>query len=106
MRRGRDKDSQKKIATERIALLFGQAEQVFAKHPERATRYVDLARRIAMKLNVRLSSAYRRRFCSHCYVFLVPGTNARVRTREGKLVVYCLGCKKYTRIPLKKKVLA
>jgi ribonuclease P protein subunit RPR2 len=90
------------IARQRIAILFVQAERVFATNPQRANRYVELARKIAMKANASLDKKYKRKFCSHCYSFLQPGVNSRVRTRDGKVIVYCKGCKKYTRYLLKK----
>ena len=30
-----------------------------------------------------------------------PGVNARVRTRSGKVIISCLECKKFMRIPIK-----
>lgn len=97
------KKKQKEIAQERIKTLFREAEKAFSKNPALAHRYVKLARKIAMKVKSRIPIELKRRFCKHCYKYLVPGTNCRIRTREGKLIIYCLECKKYTRIPLKKK---
>ena len=91
----------KNIAKERIAILLKQAEEMFSKNPKLSNRYVYLARRIAMKARFKMPSLFKRKFCKHCYHFLMPGKNARIRTREGKLIIYCLNCKKYTRIPLK-----
>ena len=54
MKRTRDKERLQKIAKERVAVLFEQAEQVFKKNPERANRYVKIARRIAQKVNLRM----------------------------------------------------
>jgi ribonuclease P protein subunit RPR2 len=58
-----------------------------------------LARKISMKLNVRIPPVFKRRFCKHCYHYLQPGVNVRVRTKEGKVVYYCLDCRKYMRFP-------
>ncbi|MEM3126873.1 MAG: ribonuclease P protein component 4 [Candidatus Woesearchaeota archaeon] len=91
----------KNIAKERISILFEQADKIFSKSPKLANRYIELARKIAMKARYKMPSLFKRKFCKHCYHFLVSGKNARIRTREGKLVIYCLDCKKYTRIPLK-----
>jgi len=95
-----DKQQQKKIAKERIEILFEKAEDVFQKNPERANRYVDLARKISMKVNLRMPRKFKRKYCSHCYTFLRTGVNARIRTRDKKLIIYCQKCKKYTRLPL------
>jgi len=94
---------QKAIAQERIAILFQEATEVFSKNHSLSHRYVTLARKLAMKFKTKIPLEFKRRFCKHCYKYLMPGTNARIRTRDGKLIIYCQECKKYTRIPLKKK---
>ena len=93
------KQEQKKIAKERIKILFQQAEKIFPKNPERANRYTQIARKLAMKVNLRMPRIYKRKYCSHCYIFLRTGVNSRIRTRDKKLIIYCLKCKKYTRLP-------
>ena len=88
----------KKIARERIEILFGQAKHAFGTHPERSNRYVDLARKIAMRQRIRIDREFRRQFCHHCYTFLVPGKNMRVRVHRGTVVITCHACNKKTRI--------
>ena len=97
------KQKQKEIAKERIKILFEQAEQTFSKNKSLANRYVTLARKIAMKVRLRIPLEHKRKFCKHCYKFLMPGTNARIRTRNGKVVISCFECKKFTRILVIKK---
>jgi len=87
----------KKIARERIEILFGQAKSAFSAHPERSNRYVDLARRIAMRQRIRIDREYRRQFCHHCYTFLVPGKNMRVRVHQSSVVATCHSCNKKSR---------
>ncbi len=91
----------KEIALTRVKTLFTQAEEVFSKNPALAHRYVTLARKIAMKLKIRMPSELKRKYCKHCYKFLMPGVNARIRTRSGKVVISCLECKKFMRIMIK-----
>ena len=97
------KTKQKEIAKERIQTLFKEAEKAFKKNKALANRYVTLARKIAMKARIRMPSLLKRKFCKHCYKFLMPGVNSRTRTREGKVVISCFECKKFMRIPVKKK---
>lgn len=85
------------IARERITALFRQAEGAAGAHPERSNRYVELARKIAMRQRVRIDREHRRRFCRQCSSFLVPGQNMRVRVHRGNVVVTCLVCSKKTR---------
>tara|TARA_Y100000310_G_scaffold333976_1_gene412662 strand:+ start:471 stop:767 length:297 start_codon:yes stop_codon:yes gene_type:complete len=97
----RNKQEEKKIARERIKILFDSAEKVFPENPERANKYVVQARKLAMKCNLSLGR-YKRKLCKHCYSFLRTGVNARIRTKDGVLIIYCRNCKKYTKIPFKK----
>jgi ribonuclease P protein subunit RPR2 len=85
------------IARERIAILFHEAERAFPGYPDRSNRYVDLARKISMRQRIRIDRPLRRRFCHHCYAFLVPGQNMRVRVHRGNVVVTCLLCRRTTR---------
>jgi len=87
----------KKIARERIVVLFEQARLIFHRHPEMSNRYIDLARRISMRQRVRIDQELRRQYCHHCYSFLVPGVNMRVRVHRGNVVVTCYSCNKKTR---------
>jgi len=97
----KQEERSREIATERIVILFKNAALMFAKQPELSNRYVELARKIAMKCKVRLPSSLRRQFCRHCNHYLVPGSNCRIRTRQGKIITYCLDCKHYSRHPFK-----
>ena len=90
---------QKEIVKERIKILFQQAKETFKKNPKLSNRYVKLARELAMKYKVHIPPALKRRFCKHCYAYLMPSKNVRIRTRQGKVVYYCLNCKKYMRFP-------
>jgi len=97
------KQKQKEIALQRIRILFQQAEEVFPKNKVLANRYASLARKIAMKVHAQIPQELKRRICKHCYSYLKPGVNARIRTREGKVIISCFECKKFTRVPLWKK---
>lgn len=90
------------IAQDRVKKLFTMADEVFEEHPELSDRYVDLARKMAMKFKVKMTSFQRRKYCKHCYKYLRPGVNCRVRTVSGKLVYSCFSCKKYTRVTMTK----
>ena len=97
------KQKQKEIVIQRIKILFQQAEEVFSKNKALANRYIALARKLAMKVHASIPQDLKRKICKHCYSYLKPGVNARIRTRDGKVIISCLECKKFTRIPLGKK---
>lgn len=100
-----NKKLQKKIAVKRIDQLFDLATQESVKNNrlDRANRLTLLARKLAMKLRLRLPIKHKRRFCKKCYTYLSPSKNARIRTSRGKVVILCFNCKHLTRIPYLKE---
>jgi len=93
-----NKGEQKKIALERIKILFKEADIIFDENKTLANSYIKKARKLAMRVNLRLPRVLKRKFCKHCYSYFKSGSY-RVRTKNGKVVYYCFACKKYTRIP-------
>ncbi|MHC1594442.1 MAG: ribonuclease P protein component 4 [Methanotrichaceae archaeon] len=92
MRKARD------IARQRIERLFEMAEEEHKYHPERSDRYVYLARRIGMRLRVRIPRRLKRKMCKHCHCYISPD-RSRVRLRDGVLTVTCLRCDGLMRYP-------
>ena len=103
MKSSKKQEKTKEIALERVKKLFSEAKKVFKEDKALANRYVTLARKIAMKARMSIPAELKRKFCKHCYKYLMPGINCRVRTHEGKVVYYCLECKKFMRFPYKKR---
>lgn len=100
----KNKKNQKRIALNRMQKLFQLAHSnAIAKNFELADRYVFIARKISMKYLVPIPAEFKRRFCKHCYSYLLPSVNSRYRIHDKRLVIFCFNCKKYTRFPLKNK---
>ena len=97
------KKKQKLIAKEQIKKYFSMAEKVFFTNKSLANRYITLARKVSMKVKTRIPIELKRRFCKHCYKYLIPNKNSSVRIRKGKVIITCYECKKFTRIPVKSK---
>lgn len=99
----RQKSKQQELGLERIKILFDRAGFEFKKHPERSHRYIQLARKIAMRYNIRMPKCLKRKFCKKCYRYLVPGVNCMVRINKTKKVstVTCLECRNVMRYPYK-----
>jgi len=95
-------EKQRKIALERINILFKEAKNMIEEDPKLSDRYVQLARRIAMKYKVKIPSNFKRRFCKNCHKYLVAGKNLRVRTHKGHMVYFCLNCRHYMRFVYRK----
>ena len=95
-----------KIPEERIRTLFKQAESTYPTDPQRAQRYIDLARKIGTRNRTHLPRDLRRRVCRNCKAYLVPGANSRTRIRQRRephVAITCLSCGHVTRIPLRRK---
>ena len=103
-RYNKKKELQKKIAMQRIQRLFLLAEKyALCGKLKLSDRYVFLARKISMKYLSPIPKKFKRRFCKHCYSYLLPSVTCRIRIRKGRVVTYCNKCKKYTRMPLKNR---
>ncbi len=96
---------QQSIGRERIERLFALAEREFSTHPERSHHYVSLARKIAMRYNIRLSPQLKRQYCRKCYKYLKPSINCRVRTsaKQQAVIITCLECGHIMRHPYRKE---
>ena len=102
MRKSQKPEWQTKIAKERIEILFSLAEKEFKKYPDRSRRYVELARKISLRYNVRLPKEQKRVFCKNCNSLLKPSmTKVRLDKSTKTVNVQCLNCKKVYRYPYK-----
>ncbi|MFB6083916.1 MAG: ribonuclease P protein component 4 [Halorientalis sp.] len=91
--------SEEELAAERIERLQALAKAaVSAGETDRARTYVRRARRIAERNRLSLPTEFRRFTCDRCDAYLRPGVNARVRTRDGHVVVTC-DCGGHARYP-------
>jgi ribonuclease P protein subunit RPR2 len=92
-RRGRRTATMVRVARERISALFALAEREAATgHAELSDRYVDLARRVGTRYNVRVLSEYRELYCRGCSTFWIEGRTVRTRLRSGRRIRTCLRC--------------
>ncbi|MEK6961146.1 MAG: ribonuclease P [Nanoarchaeota archaeon] len=96
-------ERQTSLAMQRVRTLIEQADAIFERRPDLSDRYAWMARRISMKNKLRLPSEIKRRICKGCEAFLVPGKTARIRTNRGNVVIYCIACKRVTRVGYSKK---
>ena len=94
---------QRRIAKERIKILLDLAEKEVKKNLERSRRYVELARIIGKRYNVRLTKEQKAKFCKKCNTILIPGYTMKtwLDPKTKTKVVKCLNCKYLYRIPYK-----
>ena len=88
-----------KIAEERIDILFNRADEEFIVHPERSHRYVEMARNIAKKYNMKIPATWGKRFCRSCQHFMKPGINCQIRLSDSSVIIKCLECGNTNKIP-------
>ncbi len=87
-----------KIAKERIAILFDEAEKRAKKGDyDLQRRYVRLAKRIGMRYNVKIPPGLKRKYCKYCLTFLFP--RSRMRLDRGSVTIKCFSCGKKIRYP-------
>ena len=92
-RRGRRTGVMVRIAQERVRDLFHLAErEALAGHSQLSDRYVDLARRVGARYNVRLPPELRELYCRGCSAYWIEGRTVRTRLRSGRRVRTCLRC--------------
>ena len=78
------------IPAERIQRLTDLAHEAAREGRfDHARRYVRLARRIAERNRLSVTTRLDRFTCDSCDTYLIPGRNARVRTQSGHVVITC-----------------
>ena len=97
----KNKSKMKLIAESRINILLNEAEKNYSEHPERSHRYSEMAYKLKLKYNIKLSSELKRRLCKKCRKFMVPGKTCRIRIHNSRLIYTCLECNSIRRFPLK-----
>ncbi len=105
--RRKQKNDQRKIAAERISILFKLADEAaICKNLKDADHYINEARKIAMKFNMRIPKGYRGRFCKYCYRYLLPSTTSRVRinSQQHRVEVKCLECNRVIFYPFIREI--
>lgn len=87
------------VAEERIERLHELAREAAREgNDDLARSYVRRARRVAERNRLSLPKQFKRFTCDACDAYLVPGRNARVRTRDGHVVITC-DCGEQARFP-------
>ncbi|MEW6329099.1 MAG: ribonuclease P [Candidatus Micrarchaeota archaeon] len=91
------------VVRERVEILLALAEKNAKEKPARAKRYIELARKLCTRYNVRVPEI-KKRACKKCHAFWVPGRNlsVRVRSRE-RMMEYRCACGEVARFPFGRK---
>ena len=96
----REKRLERKIARERISILLDRASEVKFQDYDLAKRYVELARKIAMRYRIRLDKSQKRSFCKNC-MYPYRHDRVQVRIRKSRVIITCLNCGFIRRIPIR-----
>ena len=89
------------IAKERIEILLNQAKINFENHSERSKKYVELARKIGKRYNVRFTKEQKRSFCKKCNQLLISNNTSEVEKdpRKKLIIIKCMNCGNIYRNP-------
>ncbi|MGC8688326.1 MAG: ribonuclease P protein component 4 [Candidatus Micrarchaeia archaeon] len=84
----------KQIASERIIILFGLAEEMQELNPEFSRRYIKLLRKISEHYKVKIPKEIKNNICRNCNAVLIPGKTSTIRLVSSKKYIAkrCLIC--------------
>ena len=86
------------IATRRMSKLFELSRKALEEgNPDRARRYVTLARRIGQRTRTPIPDG--ETYCKRCNMPLDAGRNCRIRVMKGNVRITCLECGDIRRMP-------
>jgi ribonuclease P protein subunit RPR2 len=83
------------IAEERINIIVTNALRSAGDNQNIANSQTQLAKRIAMRVRLRLGYEIRQLYCKKCKYFIIPGRNSRIRIGRSNvkaLRITCLRC--------------
>ncbi|MBC7090428.1 MAG: RNase P subunit [Nitrososphaeria archaeon] len=86
---------QKKIALERIQILYLNAIHYSIINKEIGLRQLELIKRLSLKFNLRLPYPYKLFFCKNCKMPIFPGIDSKIRISNIPrlhIKVICLKC--------------
>ena len=89
-----NKKNIERIATERIEILIENALREIQNDEKLSQSYARLARKIAMRVRIRMPYMIRQLFCRNCKEFIVPGFNSRIRIGRAKVKSIRITCMK------------
>ncbi len=99
-RRGIRTARMERIGAERIEILVREAiSRALSGDHIFPIRYMERARKIAMRLNLKTLRDHRDEFCKSCLSPFVDSTHFRVRLRGGRKITTCLRCGAVMRRP-------
>jgi ribonuclease P protein subunit RPR2 len=89
----RERRVRDEIASERIAILFEQAQKASHVSQDRADYLVSLANKISMRCRSPIPPRYRVRFCRKCMSYFRVGNHqTRLKSHTHKIQIKCLRC--------------
>ena len=88
------KQSKKEIAKERIDILITNALREVNCDDVLSNAQANIAKKIAMRLRLRLPYYIRQLYCKKCKQFISPGKNARIRIGRSNIKAVRISCLK------------
>lgn len=84
----------RKIAAERIEILYAASVKAFPKDPALAKSYIKLLLEIGRHYKVRVPSETAAKICKKCSLPLISGVNTQTRiiAKEKRIIYRCSAC--------------
>ncbi len=79
-------------ASEQIKKIFETVKSIAEKDEVKSSKLLKKARRLVMHYRIKLSKAYKGKFCKKCNTYFIYGKTVRVRNHERKISYSCLNC--------------
>lgn len=94
----------RKIAAERVSILFDAAVKTYPKDKELSRNYIKLLLEIGRHYKVRISPEIAAHVCKKCSLPLLDGVNAEIRVlaRQKRAVYRCKTCGSTNSLDFKK----
>lgn len=107
VRKAAPKAEARRLAQERIDMLWEASLAAATTKPVRARRWMCIAKAVARRTRIKIPRYMMKRICKGCGAVLVPGQNCRVRLRHNRsthLSVTCLECGTVKRFSVRQQV--
>ncbi|OIO40677.1 hypothetical protein AUJ10_02435 [Candidatus Pacearchaeota archaeon CG1_02_31_27] len=85
------KEKKQRIILKEIEGMFDVAEDYAKKDMKIAVNNVKKAKRIAMKINLKLPKRLKNKFCKKCYFIFTP-ENCEIRIKNKRKTIRCKNC--------------
>lgn len=96
----------KRIAAERIEILYRAAVDAFPKDMELSREYISMLEEIGRHYKVKIPKGIAAKVCKHCSAPLIEGVNSEIRiiAKDKRIIYRCKKCGSTNSLPFSKPI--